>query len=75
VRFIDDIAGGYWAIGVYAFPIFLLAFLFIDWRLKNKAWVKARPSLSLLLMSIVGMLLYFPGVFGVLLAYKLLGRF
>ena len=75
VTFIDDIGSGYWALGGYAFPVFLLAFLFVDWRLKDDSWVVARPFLSFVIMSIVGMLLYYPGVIGVLLAHKFFGVF
>lgn len=75
VTLIDDIGGGYWALGGYAFPVFLLVFLFVDWRLKDNLWVMARPILSLGIMSIVGMLLYYPGVFGVILAHKYFGVF
>ncbi len=66
--FIHDAGGAFWSLGIFAFPVILFAFYLADRKLQRQGWVQAWPISYLALMCIVGLLLYIPGVMGVLFA-------
>ncbi|MDH4872754.1 hypothetical protein [Pseudomonas sp. BN515] len=64
-NYVADVAGPYWAQGIKAFPVILLAFMAADHRLMRTSFGQQHPSLAYLGLCLLGIALYWPAMVAV----------
>lgn len=73
--YIHDVGGAYWSMGVYALPVFVLAYTAADWKLARTSYGRRHPSLTFTGLCALGVVLYWPGTMAVLWGAKYLASY
>jgi len=71
MKYIHDVGGTYWALGVFGLPVVLLAVWCIDFYLKKLDFFNNRFGILAVIDSFLAVALYYPGfilVWGVIYA-------
>jgi len=61
MKYIHDVGGTYWSIGVYGLPAVLLAVWAIDFYLMNMTWFQRRYNFLAAIDSLLAIVFYVPG--------------
>jgi hypothetical protein len=61
MKYIHDVGGTYWSMGVFGLPAVLLAIWCIDFYLKKVAWFRTRLGTLTVIDSLLAIALYYPG--------------
>lgn len=61
MKYIHDVGGTYWSLGVFGLPVVLLAVWCTDYYLKKLAWFKHRHGTLALIDSLLAIAFYYPG--------------
>jgi hypothetical protein len=62
MKFIHDVGGTYWAMGVFGLPFVLLAVWCIDFYLKRLNYFKSKYGLLTAVDSLFAVIFYYPGL-------------
>lgn len=73
MKYIHDVGGTFWSIGIYGLPAVLIAVWAIDFYLKNKAWFQRRYNALAAIDSLLAIVLYLPGTILVWGAIRVFG--
>jgi len=73
MKYIHDVGGTYWSVGIYGFPAVLLAVWVVDFYLKNMAWFQRRYSTLAAIDGLLAIVLYLPGTILVWGAIRVFG--
>lgn len=60
MKYIYDVGGTYWSMGVFGLPIVLLIIWFIDYYLKKSPWFSKRVGVLALIDSLLSIAFYYP---------------
>jgi len=61
MKYIHDVGGTYWSIGIYGFPAVLIVVWAIDSYLISKTWFQRRHNALAAIGSLMAIVLYLPG--------------
>ena len=73
MKYIHDVGGTYWAMGVFGLPVVFIAIWCIDFYLKRLSFFQARHGFLTVIDSGLAVLLYYPGLVFVWGAIRVLG--
>ena len=73
MKYIHDVGGTYWSIGIYGLPAVLIAVWAIDFYLINMAWFQRRYNALAAIDSLLAIVLYLPGTILVGWAIRVFG--
>jgi hypothetical protein len=62
MKYIHDVGGTYWWLGVFGLPAVLLVVLCVDFYLKTITWFSRRFGILALVDSLLAITLYYPGL-------------
>ena len=72
-NYVTDVAAPYWAQGVKAFPVILLAFIAADRWLMRTSFGRQHPWVTYAGLCLLGIALYWPGMVAVVWILILMG--
>ena len=61
MKYIYDVGGSYWSMGVYGLPVVLIVVWVIDFNFIHLAWFQRRYGALAAIDSLLAIVLYFPG--------------
>lgn len=61
MKYIHDVGGTYWSLGIFGLPLVLLIIWSIDFYLKRLPWFSNRPGVLTFVDSLLAVALYYPG--------------
>ncbi len=70
MKFIHDVGGTYWAMGVFGLPIVLLVVWRVDIYLKKLSCFQSKYGLLTTIDALLGVAFYYPSLLLVMLAVK-----